>query len=77
MELLSDRLFFFCPSCGSAWENPSPSEPRELRSHEALAPTGMTLPTREQVEASTFRNLVVQTVPYEEWAYALEDYLQE
>lgn len=75
-EALSDKVFFFCPSCGTAWENPVPSQPYELVPPDKLAPTGLTLPTREDVKGAGFAHLITKEVPYSEWAHVLEEYLR-
>jgi hypothetical protein len=48
------RLVFYCPLCGVAWERPPDGRIDEVNALETLAPDGVLLPTEAEVESSGF-----------------------
>ena len=74
---LSQKVFVFCPACASCWEPPEPSDIHDLRSLEEMAPEGLTLPSRIEIEQASFGGFIVDAVPYSEWGHALEEYVRE
>lgn len=68
-------MFFFCPACEAAWEQPEPTEISDLRSLEELAPTGLALPTLEEIHAAGLSDKVVAEIPYAECMWDLDELL--
>jgi len=75
--LISQKVFVFCPACASCWEPPVPSDIHDLRPLQAMAPDGLALPSRNEIEDAGFGSFIVDEVPYSEWGHALEEYIRE
>jgi len=75
-DFLSGRIFFLCPACGVAWSNlPDPEALDSVDGPDAFAPTGVALPTREEIDRAGVAGLIREEHPYEDWAQSLVDYL--
>ena len=74
---ISSDLFFLCPTCGEAWSRP-PSHFAwdNVDPPEKFAPSGIDLPTREEVERAGLGQFVVRELPHDEWGSIIEGYLQ-
>lgn len=77
-DLLSGRIFFLCPSCGVAWsEVPDSTALDSVDRPEKFAPTGIGLPTREEIDSAKIAGLIKEELDYDDWAEGLESYLGE
>ena len=66
---------FFCPLCGVAWRQPPPQyELNEVSSLEELAPAGIELPSKYDVDTAGFTQ--VRELPAEDWLPDLEPFLR-
>jgi hypothetical protein len=62
------EVVLFCPLCGVAFaEAPPPWELNEILRLDELAPAGVVLPTREQVEAAVQTEIVELDEQWERW----------
>ena len=71
----SSELVFYCPLCGVAWSSP-PIDRRldEIHSLEQVAPSGISLPSEDDL-VDLKRTRTVNEVEYREWQEDLEPYL--
>jgi hypothetical protein len=69
----SGELVFYCPLCGLAWRSPPGHRVDELTALSDLAPLGVRLPTKEEVNASGYP---ASEILDEQWYALLESELQ-
>ena len=71
----SGHLFFLCPSCGCAWLKPPPRH--ELESVDPpsrFAPSGLGLPTLQEITDAGHQALIVREVKDEDWMDILTEF---
>jgi len=62
-------VFFYCPLCGIAWNYPPPPTVLdEMNPLEHFAPSGIALPTREEIDAAGLADLILIGFPFGEGA---------
>jgi len=71
----SGTVFLLCPSCGAAWNPPAPTDVRDFRTPDEIAPDGVTLPSRAEISASSIGSLDVEEVSFERWWQPLSEFL--
>lgn len=70
--------FFFCPSCGLAWNTPpEPGTLDEMNDAKEFARGGVVFPEDDDFRASLVANCLVSVEPYDEWKSMLEDFLDD
>ena len=66
----SEKIFFFCPACGVAWES-CPTPPRNVDTIDPLerfSPSRLiALPTKDEIFSAGLGHLIVNEYPYEDW----------
>src|SRR6476620_10121022 len=71
----SGRNVFYCPTCGTAWDSLSPpSRLDQVRTIHEVAPDGVRLPSRAEVDRLSFP---VEADEYEHWSTDLDDVLRK
>ena len=71
----SGRIFFLCTMCGTAWTRPQkPMTLDEINDPKDMAPAGIELPSRSDIERAGMADLIVTEA--NDWAKCLEDYLK-
>ena len=71
------EVFVYCPTCAYAWRSNARSECDEFDTLEWLAPTGISLPTRQEIEEAGFGKQIEGEEPYDHWDWELERFLCE
>ena len=70
-----ERLVSFCPLCEAAWRSPPPeNQLDEVLSIDEVAPGGVQLPSRNEVERAGYVD--VEVIPASEWRQDLEPLLK-
>jgi hypothetical protein len=71
----TDGIFFYCPLCETAWQNP-PRLPNldSVDSLTAFTRARPTLPTEEEIRRSLYAD-VVHTVPVSEWLRFIREHV--
>ena len=71
----SGKLIFYCPLCGVAWSNrPVGMELRQICSLRQVAPTGISLPSEDDL-VDLRRSGTVHNVDYRTWREFLDPFL--
>src|SRR5688572_22963992 len=71
----SGRIFFFCPSCGSAWAKPpTPFEVQSIDPPMKFAPHGMKLPTKGEIVAAGLKHLIKTVYDDDVWLSDILDF---
>lgn len=74
-SISSGALFFLCPYCGVAWKTlPRPDALDEIAGPEKLAPAGIDLPSRNDIDLAGLSDLITAEHRYADWAEALQEY---
>ncbi len=67
-DVLSRRIFFYCPSCGCMWTTPPlPHHVDSVESIGVYAPKGVELPTITDIVATDMGALIQRIPGDEEW----------
>ena len=75
---VTSRIFFLCTLCGVAWERPPQFLVVDtLHRSTKFAPTGISLPTRHDIQASGMESLIANELDLDEyrWRSTFEGWL--
>jgi hypothetical protein len=62
----SGRIFFLCPVCGVAWHDcPGPFTVNSVQAPTDIAPYGIELPNKNDLEQAQLHHLIKEEVSYE------------
>ncbi len=75
-DAFGGRVFVFCPACGVAWREVPPAfELNEVLTPADLAPTGLQIATRREIDAAGMSPQVSQSFPMVEWESVIAEFL--
>jgi len=75
-DAASGHIFFFCPHCGCAWQDPPcPHEVETIEPPARFAPQGMSIPTKAEIVAQGWAHSITRDVDDAEWMDSLRDFL--